>query len=295
MLSTAGTPLAEIAARVQSILGEQSRLLVPGKNQSNQNILSAAEKPQGGFDDLVDLSEDALRQLDESRKVLESLEDGQAELIRKEIEFAFKRLEQVREQIKIAGSLLSKAGPDQAEALRGSIEDIGSTLDSVANQIDFSISRTQQSVSVELVQGQFSSEFNALASQAAGGDFAAYRESLNVEFSFLKVSFSEETLSVTKDEDGVSVEKTTQQTDLVVAQDSVSQEQTLVVGENGGGYADLVSELGAVTQEFTNLAAQFLEKFGIDKPFPQPFLDLLRELSEIVGDGNTKPVIDQSV
>lgn len=258
MLDVAGSALAGVYDRLSR--------LVSGFHGTESS--AGPQKAPASRDDVLSLSSEAL-------DIIRSLQNGQSDLIRRDLDFARDRLGQLREQTEAYGSLLSGAGTDQAETIANGLRQLGSDLKALGRQIGALLSRSTGSVSIEVVRAEFSQEFNGAAAGNGSG------QNISGDFSFLKISVSEQSSSLAQDENGLfTLQTATRQTEIVVAELSVSQDQTLSAGGSG---LELLDGLGDVIQTFQDAAGLFArlaqdtrKKFGgIDRLLPVPFLEMM--------------------
>ncbi len=234
----AGSPLLNIHGFAKSLQGR------PFSSNSLEHagpLFRGNEHSQDELTDIVEFSEGALK----------ALQEGFAKFRREDIRFAIQRIKAVEERIGIIQNLLNAASPDQRESIISGFESVGRELQNIGSQIK-QITGTSAEASMELVQSSYSESFN-VAATGDDSESISYSEELNVEFSFLKVSVSEESIQITKTDDGIEIEKTTQQTELVVAQLHVERERTLTID----GEEDTIGNLLAAADELANLLDRF--------------------------------------
>lgn len=224
--------------------------------------LSLPGLPSSEITDTLSLSDEALSLLQQEGGTLEAINRGIANLQDADAHLAFNRLKAVQERLSILRNLLGQAGAEQQGIILNNLRSVGQELNNIGSQIGVSLSSS--STNAQYVEGSFSQEFNG-AVQTSGGQ-ASYAEKLNVEFSFLKVSVSEESLSITQTEDGVEIASVTRQTELVVAQLSVESERSLSLSTAVPLDADaqlegLLEEFRAATIQFQSLLDEFIEAF----------------------------------
>jgi len=261
-----------------SILPEQLQQLPAGDN----------ELPG---EDRLNISNQGLRRGDDGQRALQALLNGQRDLRQSDVAFLEQRVNQLQEELTLIQNLRSISGPGQREILDRGLEDLGARLSGLGSQINIAVSSVRQQLSLESVRGQANQSFNGAVNQA--GDSATYRQELNAEFSFLQVSATEQTtsLSISEGENGeqtVEISQTTTQSELVVAQASVERTQTLSV--QGGGVQSLdplADRLESLSDDYQKIVTSFTESLeGIlaaseeEDRIPPGFIRLLETLQE---------------
>jgi len=261
-----------------SILPEQLQRLPAGDNEF-------------AGEDRLNISNQGLRRGDDGQRALQALLNGQRDLRQSDVAFLEQRVAQLQEELTLIQNLRSISGPGQREILDRGLEDLGARLSGLGNQINIAVSSVRQQLSLESVRGQASQSFNGAVNQSA--DSATYRQELNAEFSFLRVSATEQTtsLNISEGENGeqtVEISQTTTQSELVVAQASVERTETLSV--QGGGVQSLdplADRLESLSGDYQKIVTSFTESLeGIlaaseeEDRIPPGFIRLLETLQE---------------
>lgn len=281
MISGTGLPSAGLSSLTNLLTGNTGRGLfgLPAR--------SGAQSAGGTANDPGDV----IQLTDAGRSALQTIQEGLTDLQRQETEFAFARLRELQERIKLTRNLLNNARPEQAGLIYGQLEEIAGGLSKIGNQIGHILSAGRQATSAQTVQGTISDSFNAAAKNAEGIS-VSYAEELNVEFSFLRISQTEQSVEIKQTEEGTVIETSSRQTELVVAQVNIEHETSLTI--QSGSTVDLQG----LIDEFRNTVRQLASLLGVthnyfeQKPIiPQPLLDAIRQLLGAQSEGGKEPLL----
>ncbi len=251
---------------------------------SSQGNLTASTAEGGLLADLVDLSENARAHLEDGREALSSLREGRGDLIKEEVELIREQLQQIRKELGFLKKLLQNANEDQARPLSEGIEHLGRNLESIGHRIGLiqpgeEIQIEQRSTTIEATTLSFS--FNRVATiETADGQRAEISQSLNIELSFLRISDSSQSLTVSAGDDGATeVAFSSQESSLIFAQLNVTQENSLTLSaplQQGGHlphlednpFLELAEDIAESAKSFAELVEDFQERFEDDDRIP---------------------------
>ncbi|MCB9989102.1 MAG: hypothetical protein H6868_07195 [Rhodospirillales bacterium] len=169
--------------------------------QNIQGFSNKAGQANDHLSDQIDLSEEARNFLREGRQALQELRKGPEKLRQQDEEFISKRLEQLQEQIGFLKSLLSQAQPEQANPLINGLKQVGTALHALGRQIG-AITPQPQTLQIEQRQVEvtaisLSASFNSVATiQNEDGSVTQIEQSLEIQFDYLHVSVSEQSLTL---------------------------------------------------------------------------------------------------
>lgn len=283
MILGEGTPFFDARNLGSALRGR----LFSGGSASDSSVASD-KNSRNHLNDLLDLSEQALNLLEGPDEVFKTLDEGLSQFRQKDIKLAVQRLRAVQERLDFTRNLLGQAAPEQKQAILSNVENIGREIGNIASQIGQIFSSNRTETSVQLVQGSFSQEFNAVAGNR--NTAISVSEKLNVEFSFLQVSSYEETVEISRTDDGVKIERTVEETQIVVASLQAEREQTLSVntGRDLSGLLETGEKLGNLLETFQNIVREFkgviddlLEGFGQEDLPRDILLETLESFSAI--------------
>lgn len=180
-----------------------------------------------------------------------SLSDEAAKLFESNLSFARERLQQIDTRIAAGRDLLGTAGEAQAQGLFTGLESIFGDLGALGAQLR------------DLLEAQ-------------GGGSA--------ELNVASLTYASETITVTADEDGLSIERVTEITQIVAAELRVTGAplagpETAPETASLDSLGDLLKAFQDTSLIFARLLGDAAEKFGgIEKIIPVPLFDLLESI-----------------
>ena len=268
-------------------------------------ILSSNQPPsKSSSNDKLDLSSKAQKFVTaDGFQALKTIEKGIKDLQAADFNLAQQRLSEVRKRIGIANNLLGNASSDaQRNNILKSAQDIGRELNSITSQIRHLVGQDlqYQSFSLSLSNLSVSSEFAKVSSNSttnftalSGGRGTSYSETLKTDLTFLRVSATETSLSITKDENGLSIERSIKQTELIVSQLEVERTQTLSAVApqpiTGTIAQQLLDNFYQTAQIYDSFAEGVLAEFQRNNRILQ---DIIAAIAEV--ESQSKPPIVQS-
>lgn len=303
MVLGAETPLvSNILAGAQS--GSGGAVFVSGASP-NTGSLSFTPRP-----DFVELSSEARERLQSDQNALNTLQQGRGDLERQAEKLLGDQLAQVREQIDFLRNLVSQASPEQREALQSSIEDVGNNLERIGRQLglvapdaDIAISRSETSIESLTL----SASFNQVAQiQQEDGTIVEVSQSLDVEFSFLKISSAEQALAINVDGQSADIVQSVEKNTLIAAQLNISSEQEVAVVQANAASAaisEFVSRQAPVdtvakdftitTKSFKQLVDEFQESLDDENRLPPSIFKQIQKLLESAVENNSNKQVDK--
>lgn len=255
--------------------------------------------------DSVNLSRESLDLVREGQQALRNLQQIDKVLDRQDREFTLAQLREIRERVDFTRQALRNAGSEQRDVILGQLTEIVGDLSGIGRRLagretsSSELSVATSSTQVSAISGSLSIEFSA-AIERDGVEFSVAEE-LNVEFSFLRVSSSQQNIEISSDQEGVSIEASSQSQDLLLSNVSVSRESSILVNTSNGNLGSLASN--EVLQEFREAIADIgglvndiQKKFGIEE-IPEPFMDFIKGLvtSHLEESLSGPLVLDESV
>lgn len=156
---------------------------------------------------LINLSNTARELLDGNHEAFRSADSELRQLQKAERELAEQRLTALKERINFIRNFLAYAGPEQKRLLLRNIQSLGRELSNIGSQIEDIANRP--------------------------GLFSGAQENLNVELNITRFVEREESIEITQTQNGIEIEKTIRQTEIVVTELNIEQNRTLIAGNLG--------------------------------------------------------------
>lgn len=289
-----------------------------GQLLSSVNKLINNPESQNRLLDLVDLSEEARAQLQNDRKAIGTLIKGRGALEDQKIDQLREQLGQIREQIDFIGNLLPQAGGEQRQTLLRAAEEAGKGLEQIGRQLGF-IDDSESSVEVNagstsITAVSLTASFNSVATiETAEGDVAQFRQSIDIELSFLSISTAQSSINVEANERSAELARTAQQFSLIQAQASVNSEQSISIQSTEGGsrfpaepgstalrdasdpISSLLREFVQTAKDFRSLVEEFQNNLSDENRIPPSIINVIKKLVGKVLSGEDGNLFKQSV
>ncbi|NCC21612.1 MAG: hypothetical protein EOM26_04020 [Alphaproteobacteria bacterium] len=213
--------------------------------------------PQMPGPDALDLSPDALAVVAEGMETLRTIREGQEDLLRKDIEFASKRLAQIREQMDFVGALLAGGADPDDKSVRGHIREIGKALKQVGHTLRMMVRGAEQAELLGSIAGTVGEFFNSAAGyQPDDALQSSYRQSLTVEMTSIRITQKTASLSISEGKDGsLTAEMTLEETSFTFQSVNIAYEESqTLAAPKSSPLDDLVAAWASLVDDYLSLA-----------------------------------------